>query len=231
MPTKREITVIENGLEQIRMTLESARATMVKIEENLAASICSTCTCTGSSSTSTKLSTTTTTTETGTKKSERVIESDGGTEPWTCADKYLEAPTDEFTQCESQLFDELLVVKDTNKRTWVSPVELQHLIRLLHTYPESRLSPEDIRICVTNWLETAISVGRGAPRYPNKMWDDNKHHGVPYWQSNLDYGKESMIAKDTPPPSKPVKRNRSEVAMDEFVAEAVKRRSRKAATA
>jgi hypothetical protein len=222
MATQREITVIENGLEQIRMTLESARATLAKIEDNLTASICSTCTC-SSSSTSTKQSTTTT--KTGTKKPERVIASDGGTEPWTCADKYLEAPTDEFTQCESELFDELLVVKETNKRTWVSPVELQHLIRLLHTFPESRLSPEDIRICVSNWLETAISVGRGAPRYPNKMWETNKHHGVPYWQSNLDYGKESMIAKASP--SKRVRRNRSETAMDDFVAEAVKRRSRK----
>ena len=200
----KELVAVMNAIEMLR-------ADVARLESTF-------CTSFGSS---TNISTTQNTTTT--KKLVQKSPDENSTEPWTCSEQYLEAPTEEFLAVRESLFDDLLSVKERTRRTWVSPVELQHLIERLHTYPESRLSPEDIRITITNWLETSISIGRGAPRYPRKMWDENKTHGVPYWQSNLDFGKEALLAKDSP---QPLKRTKREAAMDDFKAEAKSRRSK-----
>lgn len=108
--------------------------------------------------------------------------------PWTATGGF-EKPTTEFKQALPDLEREMWELRAKKRRHHIADTELSHLLRCLHTEPSSRLGVEDLRLCVANWLTTG--VGYQAPYYPHQMWEQNKKHKVPYWQSNLDKGREA----------------------------------------
>ena len=108
--------------------------------------------------------------------------------PWTATGGF-EQPTAEFEESFPRLEREMWELRAKKRRHHIADTELSHLLRCLHTEPSSRLGVEDLRLCVANWLTTG--VGYQAPYYPHQMWEQNKKHKVPYWQSNLDKGREA----------------------------------------
>ena len=110
--------------------------------------------------------------------------------PWT-ATKGFDNPTPEFLAAKDQLEHDLWALRAVHRRNHVTDTDLSHLILRLHTDPSTRLTVEDIRLCVGNWLDLGIKYR--APMYPSKFWELNKTHGVPHWQFNLDKGREEQV--------------------------------------
>jgi len=107
--------------------------------------------------------------------------------PWT-ATAGFEDPTLEFLAAKDQLERDLWALRNTHRRNHITDTDLSHLILRLHIDPTTRLTAEEIRLSVGNWLDLGIKYQ--APMYPSKFWELNKRHGVPHWQFNLDRGRE-----------------------------------------
>lgn len=120
--------------------------------------------------------------------------------PWTATDGF-EDFTPEFTAGKSDLEKAMWAKRTELRRNHITDIDLSHLIERLHIEPSSRLDVDAIRLCVGNWLETGVKLS--APYYPRAMWDENKTHKVPYWQFNLDKGREAQAKAE----SGPAKRN------------------------
>ena len=118
--------------------------------------------------------------------------------PWT-ATAGFDDPTPEFLAAKNQLERDLWALRNTHRRNHITDIDLSHLILRLHTDPSTRLTAEEIRLSVGNWLNLGIKYS--APMYPSKFWELNKRHGVPHWQFNLDKGREEE-AKAKAEPSK-----------------------------
>ena len=118
--------------------------------------------------------------------------------PWT-ATAGFEDPTLEFLAAKDQLERDLWALRNTHRRNHITDTDLSHLILRLHIDPATRLTAEEIRLSVGNWLDLGIKYH--APMYPSKFWELNKRHGVPHWQFNLDKGREEQ-AKAKAEPSK-----------------------------
>ncbi|MAH50326.1 hypothetical protein CMI37_31180 [Candidatus Pacearchaeota archaeon] len=108
--------------------------------------------------------------------------------PWTATGGF-EEPTPEFLNAKPDLEREMWALREGQKRNHVTDTDISHLLVRLHTEPSSRLCVEDLRLCVKNWLTNGVAYS--APKYPHQMWHQNKRHDVPYWQSNLDFGRDA----------------------------------------
>lgn len=149
-------------------------------------------------------------------KAEVTVLTEADQNPWT-ATKGFEDPTPEFLAAKAGLEKEMWAKRKKHKRTHITDTDLTHLIERLHTEPSSRLSVEDIRLCVGNWLETGVKYS--APYYPRAMWEENKTHKVSYWQHNLDKGREAAEKIKSGPTT------RNTEALDAQLAARAKRRA------